>query len=50
MRETDLTWEQVSDMFLLLLPPGGGDELQGIKKGIVESGVHQAGYEGILVG
>lgn len=24
------------DMFLLLLAPGGGDELQGIKKGIVE--------------
>ena len=24
------------DIFLLLLPPGGGDELQGIKKGIVE--------------
>ena len=24
------------DMFLLLLTPGGGDELQGIKKGIVE--------------
>ncbi|MBY0431424.1 MAG: methylmalonyl Co-A mutase-associated GTPase MeaB, partial [Rhodospirillales bacterium] len=24
------------DMFLLLLVPGGGDELQGIKKGIVE--------------
>jgi LAO/AO transport system kinase len=24
------------DLFLLLLPPGGGDDLQGIKKGIVE--------------
>jgi len=24
------------DMFILLLPPAGGDELQGIKKGIVE--------------
>jgi len=24
------------DLFLLLLPPAGGDELQGIKKGIVE--------------
>src|SRR3546814_21023194 len=24
------------DMFLLLLLPGGGDELQGIKRGIVE--------------
>ncbi len=26
----------MTDMFLLLLPPGGGDELQGIKRGIVE--------------
>lgn len=24
------------DVFVLLLPPGGGDELQGIKRGIVE--------------
>lgn len=24
------------DLFILLLPPGGGDELQGIKKGVVE--------------
>ncbi len=24
------------DLFMLLLPPGGGDELQGIKRGIVE--------------
>jgi LAO/AO transport system kinase len=24
------------DMFTLLLPPGGGDELQGIKRGIME--------------
>jgi len=24
------------DMFVLLVAPGGGDELQGIKKGIVE--------------
>src|SRR5260221_12012766 len=24
------------DMFLLLMQPGGGDELQGIKKGVVE--------------
>lgn len=27
---------ELTDMFLLLLPPAGGDELQGIKKGIVE--------------
>lgn len=24
------------DMFVLLVPPGGGDELQGMKKGIIE--------------
>ena len=24
------------DMFVLVVPPGGGDELQGIKRGIVE--------------
>ncbi|KAH7968587.1 hypothetical protein HPB52_009844 [Rhipicephalus sanguineus] len=24
------------DLFLLLIPPGGGDELQGVKRGIVE--------------
>jgi LAO/AO transport system kinase len=27
---------QISDMFLLLLAPGGGDELQGVKRGIME--------------
>jgi len=27
---------EMTDMFLLLLQPGGGDELQGIKRGIVE--------------
>src|SRR3546814_12880793 len=27
---------EMVDIFLLLLLPGGGDELQGIKKGIVE--------------
>jgi LAO/AO transport system kinase len=27
---------QIVDLFMLLLPPAGGDELQGIKKGIVE--------------
>ena len=25
------------DMLILLVPPGGGDELQGIKRGVVES-------------
>ncbi len=32
--ETDVA--QMTDIFLLLLLPGGGDELQGIKRGIVE--------------
>jgi len=32
--ETDVA--QMTDVFLLLLLPGGGDELQGIKRGIVE--------------
>ena len=27
---------EMVDMFTLLLPPGGGDELQGIKRGIME--------------
>ena len=27
---------ELTDMFILLLAPGGGDDLQGIKKGIVE--------------
>lgn len=35
--QSEILVNEVSDMFLLLLPPGGGDELQGIKKGIVES-------------
>lgn len=26
----------MTDVFVLILPPGSGDELQGIKKGIVE--------------
>ncbi|MBR9860524.1 methylmalonyl Co-A mutase-associated GTPase MeaB [bacterium] len=32
--ETEIS--QLTDMFVLLLSPGGGDELQGIKRGIVE--------------
>lgn len=32
--ETDVKW--LTDVFLLLLLPGGGDELQGIKRGIME--------------
>lgn len=27
---------QIVDMFILILPPAGGDELQGIKRGIIE--------------
>lgn len=32
--ETEI--DELSDLFLLVLNPGGGDELQGIKRGIVE--------------
>lgn len=32
--ETEIS--QLTDLFLLILNPGGGDELQGIKRGIVE--------------
>jgi LAO/AO transport system kinase len=28
---------QMSDLFLLLLAPAGGDELQGVKRGIMET-------------
>lgn len=34
--QSETTVAEMTDMFLLLLLPGGGDELQGIKKGIVE--------------
>ena len=34
--QTDITLRSMVDFFLLLLLPGGGDELQGIKKGIME--------------
>lgn len=34
--QSEITVSHLSDMVLLLLPPAGGDELQGIKKGIVE--------------
>ncbi|MCW8860804.1 MAG: methylmalonyl Co-A mutase-associated GTPase MeaB [Rhodospirillales bacterium] len=34
--QSETTVAEMVDMFLLLLVPGGGDELQGIKKGIVE--------------
>ena len=34
--QSELAAHRMSDFFLLLLLPGGGDDLQGIKKGIVE--------------
>lgn len=34
--QSEITLRSMSDFFLLLLLPGAGDELQGIKKGIVE--------------
>jgi len=34
--QSEIEVESFVDFFLLLLPPGGGDELQGMKKGVVE--------------
>jgi LAO/AO transport system kinase len=34
--QSEMTVAEMVDMFLLLLAPAGGDELQGLKKGIVE--------------
>ncbi len=34
--QSETTVHDMTDFFLLLLQPGGGDELQGIKRGIVE--------------
>lgn len=34
--QSEVHVESMVDLYLLLLPPGGGDELQGIKKGVVE--------------
>jgi LAO/AO transport system kinase len=34
--QSETAVSQMVDMFLLLLVPGGGDELQGLKKGVVE--------------
>lgn len=34
--QSETTVSQMTDMFVLMLLPGGGDELQGIKRGIVE--------------
>ncbi len=36
MGQSEYAVTNMTDVFVLLLPPGGGDELQGIKKGIVE--------------
>ena len=35
--QSETTVAQMSDLFLLLLAPAGGDELQGVKRGIMES-------------
>jgi LAO/AO transport system kinase len=34
--QSEIAVESMSDMFVLLVPPNGGDELQGMKKGIME--------------
>ncbi|XP_003476841.4 methylmalonic aciduria type A protein, mitochondrial isoform X1 [Cavia porcellus] len=34
--QSEFTVADMVDMFVLLLPPAGGDELQGIKRGIIE--------------
>ena len=34
--QTDYQVSQMTDVFVLLISPGGGDELQGIKRGILE--------------
>ncbi|HEC09858.1 MAG TPA: methylmalonyl Co-A mutase-associated GTPase MeaB, partial [Acidimicrobiales bacterium] len=34
--QSETTVAEMVDFFLLLLAPGGGDELQGIKKGVIE--------------
>jgi LAO/AO transport system kinase len=34
--QSEVAVHQLTDFFLLLLLPGGGDELQGIKRGVVE--------------
>ena len=34
--QSEIMVSQMSDIFVLLLSPGGGDELQGVKRGIME--------------
>ena len=34
--QSEIAVAHMVDMFVLLIPPAGGDELQGIKKGIVK--------------
>lgn len=36
--QSEIMIDEASDLLLLLVPPGGGDELQGVKKGIMEVG------------
>lgn len=35
--QSEVLVAEIADMFLLLLPPAGGDSLQGMKRGIVEA-------------
>lgn len=37
MGQSEFAVADMVDLFCLLIPPAGGDELQGIKKGIVEA-------------
>lgn len=34
--QSEVVVDDTVDMFTLLVPPGGGDELQGVKKGVME--------------
>jgi LAO/AO transport system kinase len=34
--QSETTVAEMTDMFVLILPPGAGDELQGLKRGIIE--------------
>lgn len=34
--QSEVSASQVVDMLILIVPPGGGDGLQGVKKGIME--------------
>lgn len=40
--QSEIMIDEASDLLLLLVPPGGGDELQGVKKGIMEVRIGEA--------